>query len=301
VNLRGVGPAARVAVIVPCFNDGATLADAVASVDAQEPCELVVVDDGSDDPATLATLNALGERGVRVVRRLNGGPAAARMTGVAATSAPYVLALDADDLVAEGALAALADALDADATRALAWGDVATFGDVVAYRQGPRVLDPWLITYLNEFVGAGTLVRRDCLVEVAGWQLREGFESWDLWMSFCERAWSGVYVPGLVLRYRLHGPRRLAEADGRWERHYAVLRERHRPLFEHRGANWRASRAPWRLKLLLPVLAAIPLVSAHARHRLGSALSHPGAPLRIRLRRASSGLALPRSEGGSAA
>jgi cellulose synthase/poly-beta-1,6-N-acetylglucosamine synthase-like glycosyltransferase len=45
------GPA-RVAVIVPCVNDGKTVRDTIESVTKSEPVELVVVDDGSDDPAT---------------------------------------------------------------------------------------------------------------------------------------------------------------------------------------------------------------------------------------------------------
>jgi len=44
-----------VAVVIPCFNDGATLVDAVASAQSQErPAEIIVVDDGSTDDATIA-------------------------------------------------------------------------------------------------------------------------------------------------------------------------------------------------------------------------------------------------------
>ena len=51
------------AVVIPCFDDGATIGEAVASVTAQEPCELVVVDDGSTDPHTLRVLDELAEAG----------------------------------------------------------------------------------------------------------------------------------------------------------------------------------------------------------------------------------------------
>ena len=43
----------RVAVVVPCFDDGETLSEALGSLRDEEPHELVVVDDGSTDPATL--------------------------------------------------------------------------------------------------------------------------------------------------------------------------------------------------------------------------------------------------------
>jgi glycosyltransferase involved in cell wall biosynthesis len=44
-----------VAVVIPCFNDGATLVDAVASAQSQDvPAEIIIVDDGSTDEATMA-------------------------------------------------------------------------------------------------------------------------------------------------------------------------------------------------------------------------------------------------------
>jgi glycosyltransferase involved in cell wall biosynthesis len=146
----GGGPAVseRVAVVVPCFDSGATLPDTLASVRG-EPCELVVVDDGSRDPATLDVLAAAEGDGVRVVRRANGGVAAARMTGVAETSAPYVFPLDADDLLVPGALADLADALDRDPGAQAAWGWVIAHGQRRVARQAAG-LDPWLLTYTNK-------------------------------------------------------------------------------------------------------------------------------------------------------
>jgi len=44
-----------VAVVIPCFNDGATLVEAVASAQSQDvPAEIIVVDAGSTDEATMA-------------------------------------------------------------------------------------------------------------------------------------------------------------------------------------------------------------------------------------------------------
>src|SRR5690242_16161291 len=161
-------PECRIAVVVPCFNDGATLRETLASIDEPEPIELVVVNDGSTDPETLAVLADLEAAGTRVVHQENQGLAAARMAGVAATSAPYLSALDADDLEAPGALAELADALDADRTAVVAWGDVQNFGDNAVMRRLARGLDPWLITYVNE-LPADAMVRREALLEAGGW------------------------------------------------------------------------------------------------------------------------------------
>ena len=158
----------RVAVVVPCFNDGGTLSETLASLRNEEEHELVVVDDGSDDPATLETLSHLTDAGTTVVRRENGGLSAARMSGVEATGAPYVFPLDADDAVVPGALGALADALDAAPEAALAWGDIEVWGEIEAELAVARSLDPWLLTYLND-VPVAALVRRPALAEAGGW------------------------------------------------------------------------------------------------------------------------------------
>src|SRR4051794_7649538 len=104
-------------VVITCFNYGAYLPEAVASVHAQPGprAEVIVVDDGSTDPETHAVLDTL-EDDVRLIRKQNEGLAAARNTGFEVAAGRYLLPLDADDRLADGALATLRDALDRDPT-----------------------------------------------------------------------------------------------------------------------------------------------------------------------------------------
>ena len=271
------------AVVVPCYNDGATLPAAIASVRLQEPCELVVVDDGSREPETARVLAELQEDGVRLLRQRNAGPAAARMRGVAATSAPYVFPLDADDLLAPGGLAALADALDANPEAAVAWGDVEIFGEERTYWRSVSALDPWWISYANEIPNS-SLARRSKLLEVGGWQLRDGWEDWDLWMAFAERGFGGVHVAEKVFCYRVHGSRRQAGSVSRYEEFYGDLRRRHERLFAERASNRRRSCAPLRLRLVFPVIDALPSLTARNRARLYSLVAHPAYLARRLLR-----------------
>jgi glycosyltransferase involved in cell wall biosynthesis len=273
----------RVAVVIPCFDDGATIGDAVASLRGEEPHELVVIDDGSTDAGTLRVLDELRSEGVHIIRQENAGLSAARMAGVEATSAPYVFPLDADDLLAPGALAALADALDRERDAKLAWGDVEIFGDFDGRVAGARAFDAWQLTYVSE-IPVASLLRRDALLEAGGWQLR-GYEDWDLWMAFAERGWRGVYVSRTVIRHRQHGRRLAGSMLDSFAAVYAGLRERHRALFDERRANWRRSRAPWRVKLLFPVIGSLPLVSAFDKHRLCRMVSRPHETLRGRRKR----------------
>lgn len=277
----------RVAVVIPCFDDGATIGEAVESLRHEEPHELVVIDDGSTDPATLRALDDLDAARIRVLRQENGGLSAARMAGVRATTAPYVYPLDADDLLVPGTLAVLADALDADPEAKLAWGDVEIFGDFEGRVAGARSFDPWQLTYVSE-IPVASLLRRDALLEAGGWQLR-GYEDWDLWLTFAERGWRGAYVGRPVIRHRQHGHRLVASMLATFDEQYAGLRERHLTLFRARRANWRRSTAPWRTRLLFPVIDALPGLSAFDRHRLCRLVSRPHETLRGRRRRLRAG------------
>ncbi|MCW3011110.1 MAG: polysaccharide deacetylase family protein [Solirubrobacterales bacterium] len=268
-------------MVVPCFDDGATLREALGDLTGQEPVELVVVDDGSRDVATLAVLDELRAEGIRVLRQENQGLAAARMAGVAATSAPYVYPLDADDGVVPGALTRLADVMDDAPHCAVSWGDQQLFGDLDLVSPRAAALDPWAITHLNG-LPVSSLVRRTALIEAGGWVIQGGYEDWDLWMGLAERGWTGRRVGGASHRYRLHGTRMLATTRLRHGEQFAVLRARHPELFARRAAAWRTSTAPWSWRVLVPVVAHLPGLGAGTRHRLVLLVSWPRHAVRVR-------------------
>jgi glycosyltransferase involved in cell wall biosynthesis len=129
---------ARISVLIPCYDDGATVTEAVDSIVEDEAVEIVLIDDGSSDPHTVAVINDLDSRGaVRLIRQANAGVAAALRAGTAVATAPYVFILNSDDLAEPRALAALADALDADPGADFAFGWIHFFGDVGCPRRSP--------------------------------------------------------------------------------------------------------------------------------------------------------------------
>jgi mycofactocin system glycosyltransferase len=96
--------AGDVTVVIPVRDRQAELARCLAGL-AGLP-RVIVVDDGSADPAAIAQLAA--RAGARVLRRpVNGGPAAARNTGLAAAATPLVAFLDSDCVPEPGWLDAL--------------------------------------------------------------------------------------------------------------------------------------------------------------------------------------------------
>jgi glycosyltransferase involved in cell wall biosynthesis len=96
-----------VSVIVPCFNQGHYLQQSVASALAacRHPLEIIVVDDGSSDPAIarhLAEAELLAPGVVRIHRQSNQGLSGARNSGVALARGEYLQFLDADDVLVPG-------------------------------------------------------------------------------------------------------------------------------------------------------------------------------------------------------
>jgi glycosyltransferase involved in cell wall biosynthesis len=260
---------ARVAIIVTCFNDGETLGETIASIRAGAPgAELVIANDGSSDEGTLRVLSQLEADGLHVIHQENRGPGAAAMAGVEATAAPYVMRFDADDLLEPGADDVLADALDRAPDAAAAWGDMQTFGLTTFRVPGVPVLDPWLVTYTNCIPGAGVLFRREALLSVGGWQIRDGFEDWDLWMAFAQHGFGGVLIPRVTFHYRRDRGGRNMGASKDAARYFGELCARHEKLFKARQENRRQSSAPRLLKLGIQLVEALPGLSRLTRIQL---------------------------------
>jgi succinoglycan biosynthesis protein ExoO len=104
----------EVSVIVPAYNVGHSLLQALKSVCDQRlrDIEILVVDDASHDQSyeIARSVSSVDSR-VRVIRRAtNGGPSAARNSGLDAAQGTWIALLDADDLYLPERLAVLTDA-----------------------------------------------------------------------------------------------------------------------------------------------------------------------------------------------
>lgn len=101
-----------ISILIPAYNYSAVLPRAVRSVLAQlgdVDCELLVIDDGSTDatPEVVASLHQEFPGRFRSMRKSNGGLASVRNLGIAETRGAWLVFLDADDELAEGALLAV--------------------------------------------------------------------------------------------------------------------------------------------------------------------------------------------------
>lgn len=200
-------PAAQdavVSVIIPLYNQGHYVASAIDSVraSAYPHIEIVVVDDGSSDPETIAIFNAL--EGVTKVRQANAGLSAARNAGIAAAVGRYILPLDSDDLVADGFIAAGVTALQRNPELGYVAGNLKYFG-MLDHTHVPAGYIPHLSLVVNTHVRATALFRREALTTVGGYDVGlPAFEDWDLHIRLALAGYSSDILPVDCHLYRRH-------------------------------------------------------------------------------------------------
>jgi mycofactocin system glycosyltransferase len=211
---RGPRAAATVAVVVPVRDRPDGLARALAGVGPVG--ELLVVDDGSVDAGAAARAAALA--GARLVRHHRPrGPAAARNTGLRATTAPLVAFVDSDCELAPGWLEGLLPHLDDPVVGLVAPRVTApdpTPGDGVLARY-ERVRSPLDMGPFESSVAAGTavpyvpaavlLVRREAALALGGFDeaMRVG-EDVDFVWRLGAAGWAARYEPAVRA---VHAPR----------------------------------------------------------------------------------------------
>jgi glycosyltransferase involved in cell wall biosynthesis len=189
-----------VSVIVPSYNYGHFLPETLASVRAQtlDAWECLVVDDGStDDTWEVAFAAARADERIRYIRRVNGGLAAARNTGLAAAAGEYVQFLDADDAIEPRKLEVHARLLQREIDIGIVYGNVRYFdSETRERRRGLFADEAWMpevsgageamlraLLRANIMVVNSPLVRRAVIDAVGRFdESLTSLEDWDYWL-----------------------------------------------------------------------------------------------------------------------
>lgn len=198
----------RVGVVIPVYDTGAYLRDALESALAQsEPVDVVLVDDGSTDPETLTIIDEYADgRGVRLVRHAqNAGLPAALNTGFGAVEAPYVFLLGSDDVVDPDYARLAADVLDADDGVAIVTTPIQHFGgrsDVNWVRGAPDGVTD--VLFDNTIPGISVCRQADWSA-VGGFRALSWSEDWDFWVRVLSLGGRCVVLPRPAYSWRIHG------------------------------------------------------------------------------------------------
>ncbi len=217
----------EVSVIVPTYQREKLVVEAVESALRQQGVSLeVIVLDDSPTGSAANHVGAIGDNRVRYYRRAvpsGGRPALVRNDGSRLARGRFLHFLDDDDILEEGALAALADALSRRPSAGMAFGAIEPFGGDDAslrkeqeyFRKATRNarglvhrvhLAAYLLFCKTVLVNSACMVRRECFEITGGYDPDLPVnEDVELWLRVV-RGSGFAFVDRPVVRYRTGSP-----------------------------------------------------------------------------------------------
>jgi glycosyltransferase involved in cell wall biosynthesis len=192
-------------IVIPCFNQGVYLKDALASLAAcdQNLFEVIIVNDGSTDGDTNQYLQAISAQGYTVVFQENTGLGQARNNGIKKAAGKYILPLDSDNMIRPGYITESLALMERQPEVAVVYGNAAYFGDKTGVlKPGPFNLQRLM---LGNYIDACAVIRRSVLEEVGGYDNMEimGYEDWDLWLRLGFKDYRFHYIDEVLFDYRV--------------------------------------------------------------------------------------------------
>jgi glycosyltransferase involved in cell wall biosynthesis len=264
-------PERSVGVIVPCHRHGIYLDDCIESIRAQTlpAAQIVVVDDGSTDPETIAALDRLeADPDVTVLRQPeNLGPSAARNRALAELNTSYVLPLDADDSLLPNALERLVLQLEAAPPHVgYVYPNAQHAGNRADYIPSPA-FNLWLLMGDN-YCPAPALFDRRAFDAGASYpeDMVFGHEDWDLLLQMAELGIHGEHAKGPTFNYRKYGFSRINAVEYGPLAFHKSVELRHPALYRNRPEL----KARW-----APALSIVLLDDGDERWRSGDLAALP--------------------------
>jgi glycosyltransferase involved in cell wall biosynthesis len=199
--------AGNVSIVIPCYNQGATLLEALASVEQvrnENVIDVIIVDDGSSEAETSKILDGLAKTGHCVVSQPHRGLAAARNAGIRLAKGEFILPLDSDDRLRDVYLNEGVSLLRRNPSVGVIYSDAEYFGEKSGRWQTPEF--DLLSLIRGNFIDACALFRKKLWEEVGGYDERmpwTGSEDWDFWLRAAYYAASFVHLPRVGFDYRV--------------------------------------------------------------------------------------------------
>jgi glycosyltransferase involved in cell wall biosynthesis len=230
-----------VSVIIPCYNQGQFIDDALRSIGAQTfpDVEIIIVNDGSTDKETNEILSRLKGDGLSVITTENRGLAAARNTGIEAASGKYILPLDADDTIEPDYIKKAVDLLENDPETGIVYCRASLFGAIETDWNLPEYSLERML--LDNIIFCSALFRHDDWRAVGGYdeEMVYGWEDYSFWLSLIERGRKVYCIPENLFNYRVASDS-MVRSKEKWQKIQMFKRIylRHQKLFSENIEVW---------------------------------------------------------------
>ncbi len=223
----------KISVIIPCYNQGQYLDEAVDSILNQtfHDVEVIVVNDGSTDELTVKKLKQYEKPKTTVLHTPNQGLAAARNNGIKQACGEYILPLDADDYFGSTFLEKAITVFDSQPEIGVVSCGVQYFG-YTRRKIMPKGGDVRVCLAKSGVIG-NSMFRRICWEQSGGYNEQiEAYEDWDFWLNITKRGWRMHVIQEYLFNYRQHPVSMRIEARAIRPQLIRQLVRNHREVFE---------------------------------------------------------------------
>ena len=209
MNPRTTQHSITVSIVIPCFNHGQYIQEALDSIDFEKinyNTEIIIVDDGSSDDHTLQKLEQLKQLNYTIIHQTNGGPGKARNTGIEIAVGKYILPLDADNKLNPDYINKAVPLLEKKKAD-IVYAAPVFFGDTSIKNRQFKVRpfdDLGLVT--GNCADACAIFRKEVWVKNGGYDAfmpSYGFEDWDLVNRALLMGWQIVSIKSCEFNYRV--------------------------------------------------------------------------------------------------
>jgi glycosyltransferase involved in cell wall biosynthesis len=194
----------KASIIIPFYNQGYWLNDAVDSALAQdfEDYDIILINDGSTDPVSNRVFEQIEHAQVRKFSTDNLGLARARNAAIGESRATYILPLDSDDRIAPSYLRKAVEILETKPNLGIVYSNVELFGE----EQGVWKMEPYSFpeVLISPQIVASAVYRRSDWEKVGGYKsdMIYGWEDYDFWLSLIETGVDVYRIPEVLFYYR---------------------------------------------------------------------------------------------------
>ena len=196
-----------VTVVIPCYNHGEYIQDAIDSVLTyqDQPVEIIIVDDGSTDPDTISKIEDIKSLNYNVIQQNNFGLATARNVGIANANGKYILPLDADNKIKPDYIRKAIKLLDANVCD-IVYAKPRFFGELNEDREFTiREFKGEDLIHSN-YIDACAVYRKDVWIQNNGYDSLmpyQGLEDWDFWLNSYFNGFRFRFLDEELYEYRI--------------------------------------------------------------------------------------------------
>lgn len=193
-----------VSVIIPCYNQGQYIDEAVNSVLAQsyQNLEIIIVNDGSSDLETNQILDSYSKPKTIVTHTINQGLSSARNYGINKSNGIYILPLDADDKIGNIYIEKAVELLENNNNLGIVYCEAEFFGCQTGKWELNEYRFPEIL--LGNVIFCSGLFRKSDWHRIGGYNTKMiyGWEDYDFWLSIIEMGREVYRIPDILFFYR---------------------------------------------------------------------------------------------------